>query len=125
MQDLGPWDGDRATMDTPAATTKPSDEGLALSTWKQLVDNGSLQDGDEHYRATARPAVARVSRKVYDAAGPTVTLTGDRGSVTLPAEVAADIADGVVWLPANSLGNGVLADLASPGSRVTVKEGQK
>ena len=52
-----------------------------------------------------------------------MTLTGDRGSITLPAEVA-DIADGAVWVPANSLGNGVLADLASPGSRVTVKEGQ-
>jgi NADH-quinone oxidoreductase subunit G len=26
-----------------------------------------------------------------------------------------------VWVPANSFGNGVLADLASPGSRVTVK----
>ena len=92
-----------------------------LSTWKQLVDNGSMQDGDDAYAATARPAVARVSQKVYDAAGPTVTLTGDRGSVTVPAEVA-DLPDGVVWLPANSLGNGVLADLASPGSRVTVKE---
>jgi NADH-quinone oxidoreductase subunit G len=49
-----------------------------------------------------------------------VTLTGDRGSLTLPAEVA-DVPDGVVWVPANSAGNGVLADLASPGSRVTVK----
>ena len=48
-------------------------------------------------------------------------MTGDRGSVTLPAEVADDLADGVVWLPANSAGNGVLADLASPGSPVTVK----
>ena len=124
MEDLGPWDGDRATMDTPAEAEQATGQGLALSTWKQLVDNGSMQDGDEHYRATARPAVARVSRQVYDAAGPTVTLTGDRGSVTVPAEVA-DVADGVVWLPANSLGNGVLADLASPGSRVTVKEGQK
>ncbi len=36
----------------------------------------------------------------------------------LPAEVA-DLPDDVVWLPSNSLGNGVLADLASPGSRVT------
>ena len=27
-----------------------------------------------------------------------------------------------MWVPANSFGNGVLADLASPGSRVTVKE---
>ena len=29
--------------------------------------------------------------------------------------------DGVVWVPANSFGRGVLADLASPGSSVTVK----
>ena len=42
------------------------------------------------------------------------------GRVTLPAEVA-DLPDDVVWVPANYAGNGVLADLASPGSRVTVK----
>ena len=122
MQELGPWDGERAGFDTVGASAPPgSTTGLALSTWKLLVDNGSMQDGDEHYRATARPAVARVSQQVYDATGPTVTLTGDRGSITLPAEVA-DIADGAVWVPANSLGNGVLSDLASPGSRVTVQE---
>ena len=40
--------------------------------------------------------------------------------MTLPAE-PADLDDGVVWVPANSFGNGVLADLASPGSRVSVK----
>jgi NADH-quinone oxidoreductase subunit G len=80
-----------------------------------------MQAGDDNLAATARPAVARVSKKVYDSTGPVVTLTGDRGSLTLPAEVA-DIPDDVVWVPANSLGNGVLADLASPGSRVTVKE---
>ena len=51
--------------------------------------------------------------------GATVTLTGDRGSVTIAAE-PADLDDDVVWVPANSFGNGVLADLASPGSRVTV-----
>ena len=33
-----------------------------------------------------------------------------------PAE-PADLADDVVWVPANSFGSGVLADLASPGSR--------
>jgi NADH-quinone oxidoreductase subunit G len=63
-----------------------------------------------------------MSQATYDAHGPTVTLTGDRGSVTLPAQVA-DLADDVVWVPANSFGNGVLADLASPGSRVTVTKG--
>ncbi len=57
---------------------------------------------------------------MYDALGATVTITGDRGSVTLPAE-AGDVVDGTVWVPANSFGRGVLADLASPGSHVRVK----
>jgi len=121
MEELGPWDGARPSMDAAVVSTGSTSEGLVLSTWKQLLDNGSMQDGDDNLAATARPAVARVSQKVFDAVGPVVTLTGDRGSVTVPAEVA-DLADDVVWLPANSLGNGVLADLASPGSRVTVEE---
>jgi NADH-quinone oxidoreductase subunit G len=50
-----------------------------------------------------------------------VTVTGDRGSVTLPTEACADLVGDTVWVPANSTGNGVLADLASPGSGVRVK----
>ncbi len=122
MNDLGPWDGARAAAPAVAAATG-LDAGLALASWKQMLDDGSLQDGDKHLAATARPVVARVSRLVHDAVGPTITVTGDRGSVTLPAEVADDIVDGVVWLPTRSFGNGVLADVASPGSRVTVKGG--
>jgi NADH-quinone oxidoreductase subunit G len=103
---------------------------MALATWKQLIDLGSMQDGEAHLRATARRPVARLSQASYDAlfglldadAGEPViaTLTGDRGSVTLPVEVA-DLPDGVVWVPARSFGRGVLAELASPGSPVTVK----
>jgi NADH-quinone oxidoreductase subunit G len=122
MEDLGPWDGDRAAHD-PVVNGKPANaasQSLALATWKQLLDNGSMQDGDDNLRATARNAVARVSQAVLDSCGDTVTLTGDRGEWTLPAEVA-DLPDRVVWVPANNAGNGVLADLASPGSRVTVK----
>jgi NADH-quinone oxidoreductase subunit G len=121
---MGPWDGERASLagfEARSARTSTTGE-FALATWKLLVDNGSMQDGDKAYRATGRAPVARVSRSTYDAVGPTVTLTGDRGSVTLPAE-PADLDDGVVWVPANSFGNGVLADLASPGSRVTVAKG--
>lgn len=122
MEQLGPWDGDRVAHQPVG--TRPSDgEGLALATWKQLVDHGSMQDGDDNLRATARPAVARVSASVLASVGPVVTITGDRGSWTLPAE-EADLPEGVVWVPANNHGNGVLADLASPGSRVSVKGGQ-
>jgi NADH-quinone oxidoreductase subunit G len=133
MEELGPWDGERATMQSSPSADSPgleavagapsSTTGVALSTWKQLIDNGSMLDGDDNLAATARPAVALVSQQVFDRVGPIVTLTGDRGSVTVPAEVA-DLPDDVVWLPANSLGNGVLADLASPGSRVTLEEAQ-
>ncbi|MFT4289086.1 NADH-quinone oxidoreductase subunit G [Nocardioides sp.] len=90
-----------------------------LATWKLMLDNGVLQQGDKALAATARPAVARLSQRNLDEFGTTVTITGDRGSVTLPAE-AADLADDVVWLPANSTGRGLLADLASPGSPVEV-----
>jgi NADH-quinone oxidoreductase subunit G len=126
MTEMGPWDGERATMggfETGASAPSSTTEGLRLSTWKQMLDNGSMQDGDKHLAATARAAVVRVSATMYDALGPVMTVTGDRGSTTLPAEIAEDLVDGVVWVPANSSGRGVLSDVASPGSRVTVKGG--
>ncbi|GEP33744.1 NADH-quinone oxidoreductase [Nocardioides szechwanensis] len=123
MADMGPWDGQRLAAPSVTATKATTTEGLVLSTWKQLIDGGTMQHGDKYLAATARPTVACVSQTVFDAVGPTVTVTGDRGSVTLPAVAVDDIVDGVVWLPANSLGRGVLADVASPGSRVTVKGG--
>jgi NADH-quinone oxidoreductase subunit G len=121
MQDFGPWDGGRATFAPGTGGTAASGDGLVLATWKQLLDLGSMQDGEEHLRATARRPVVRVPQTVHEAVGPLATITGDRGSVTLPTEPTDDLVDGVVWLPANSFGNGVLADLASPGSRVTLK----
>ena len=69
MEDLGPWDGDRAAHE-PVLDGKPAKAAaktLALATWKQLLDNGSMQDGDDNLRATARNAVARVSQAVLDA----------------------------------------------------------
>jgi NADH-quinone oxidoreductase subunit G len=124
MVEMGPWDGDRATLpEQPGASavTGLEKNQLALATWKLMLDNGSMQDGEKYLRATSRTAVCRVSRDAAAALGEMVTLTGDRGSVTLPVEVADDLADDTVWVPANSTGNGVLADLASPGSGVRVK----
>ncbi|MEV5003417.1 NADH-quinone oxidoreductase subunit G [Nocardioides sp. LML1-1-1.1] len=132
MGQLGPWDGPRVEWapaaaesaapagESPHSTAGNPHSAVRLATWKQLLDNGSLQDGDKYLKATARTPVALVTRAVYDAHGPTVTLTGDRGSITLPAEIGDDLVDGVVWVPANSVGDGVLADLASPGSTVTI-----
>ncbi len=129
MAQIGPWDGGRSPLvevrgaSAPSLETKGSDT-LVLASWKQSIDNGRMQDGDKYLRATARPVVALVPQDVYDAYGPTVTLTGDRGQVTLPAAVGDDLVAGVVWVPANSFGAGVLSDLAPPGSRVRVEGGE-
>ena len=45
-----------STASPPRLPPRP----LALATWKQLLDNGSMQDGDDNLRATARNAVAKV-----------------------------------------------------------------
>jgi len=124
MEEFGPWDGDRLRLAPPPAPKdrKVLKTKLTLATWKQLVDNGSMQDGDSNLKATGRRAVARVTQDTYEMLKQVaeVTLTGDRGSVTLPLEVA-DLPEGVVWVPADSFGNGVLADLSSPGGMVSVK----
>jgi NADH-quinone oxidoreductase subunit G len=128
MVEMGPWDGDRAGLpETPAASTVtgPGDGQVALATWKLMLDNGSMQDGEKYLRATSRTPVCRLSPTAASAIGSVVTLEGDRGSVTLPVEVAHDLADDVAWVPANSTGNGVLADLASPGSGVHLKGGSQ
>ena len=137
MQSLGPWDGSRPTLDAGKAPKAPrSSKGagkagsFALATWKQLIDLGSMQDGEVHLRATGRRPVAHLSPAAYesvfgmsqaeDGHDLLATISGDRGSVTLPV-VVADLPDDVVWVPARSFGRGVLAELASPGSPVTVK----
>ena len=123
MQEMGPWDGDRVTLSPDHAVVEPVDgDDVRLASWKQLLDNGRLQDGDPALRATARRPVVRMPAALSDGLGETVTLTGDRGSVTLPVEVVRDdaMAAGTVWVPANSFGRGVLADLASPGTSVTI-----
>jgi len=109
---VGPQGIERAGAPDPAGS-------FHLATWKLLIDNGRMQVGDKSYSATARPAVALLSRKNLIRFGTTVTITGDRGSVTLPAR-EAEVAEDVVWMPSNSTGRGVLADLASPGAAVEV-----
>ena len=123
MQAAGATTTSGSADSTGVGPAQAPTRGFKLSTWKLMIDNGRMQEGDKAYAATARPAVALLSAANLERLGTTVTVTGDRGSVTLPA-AAADLADDVVWLPANSLGRGVLADVASPGSRVEVTHAQ-
>jgi NADH-quinone oxidoreductase subunit G len=125
MEQLGPWDGARAAAGKPSEGAQVGDGDYTLASWKQMLDLGRMQDGEEHLRATARTAVARLNDAAAQQFGDTVTITGERGSVTLPVEVTADLPDGVVWVPANSFGGGVLRDLGRPNSRVSLSGGDR
>jgi NADH-quinone oxidoreductase subunit G len=87
------------------APPRPAAGEAVLATWRRLLDNGSLQDGEPHLAGTARPVTALLSpATAADLAvswGDTITVVTERGAVSLPAE-SAELPRGVVWLPANS-----------------------
>ncbi|MGH3796577.1 MAG: NADH-quinone oxidoreductase subunit G [Pseudonocardiaceae bacterium] len=95
---------------------QPAAGKALLATWRRLLDNGSMQDGEPHLAGTARPAVALLSEATAHEfgvrLGGNVRVSTDRGSVTLPA-VVADLPPGVVWVPGNSGPATVRASLAA------------
>jgi NADH-quinone oxidoreductase subunit G len=94
-----------------------------LATWRQLLDRGSLQAGEPHLAGTARKAVARVSAETAQKLGDSVTVSTERGAITVPLEVA-DLPEGVVWLPANSDGSTVRPSLGvGHGAVVSIRGG--
>jgi len=124
---IGTWRGARQTA--PAVPAEPQDAAgsgeAALATWHLLLDDGRMQDGEPYLAGTARPATARMSPGTAAEAGVAdggkVTVATERGSCTLPVEVT-DMPDRVVWLPANSAGCAVRAQLgAGHGTRVTLR----
>ncbi|TWP47832.1 NADH-quinone oxidoreductase subunit G [Lentzea tibetensis] len=118
-----------AAPNVPAPLLSPPKAGQAvLATWRRLIDNGSLQDGEPHLAGTARPVVAKVSEATAGhlgiELGGEITVSTARGSVTLPVE-ADDLPDGVVWVPANSGDVTVRRNLAAGhGSVVSVSGGK-
>ncbi|RJS46144.1 NADH-quinone oxidoreductase subunit G [Nocardioides cavernaquae] len=124
LEEVGPWDGERPALPgVPVhGERKVLKTKLTLATWKQLIGTASLLEDEHTLQATARPAVARITAETHAMLKGVaeVTLSGDRGQITLPVEVA-DLPEGVVWVPANAFGTGVLAELSSPGGMVSVK----
>jgi NADH-quinone oxidoreductase subunit G len=112
---LGTWRGPRseppgvtgAWPGVPLTHVKGSGVlDVRLATWRQLLDSGTMQDGEPSLAGTARPVVARMSAgtaaEAGTADGDKVTVATERGSVTVPVEVVP-MADHVVWLPAAGL----------------------
>ncbi|MDX6200669.1 MAG: NADH-quinone oxidoreductase subunit [Frankiales bacterium] len=99
-----------------------------LASWRMLLDEGTLQDGEPFLAATARRPVARLSPAtaavVGVAEGELLAVGTDRGTITLPL-MLADLPDNVVWLPANSAGSSIHRDLGvGAGAVVRIGAGQ-
>jgi NADH-quinone oxidoreductase subunit G len=112
----------------PADVAPPSAGRAVLATWHQLIDLGSLQDGDEHLAGTARPVVAALSKATAGdrgiASGDPVTVRTEQGAMTLPALIVDDMVDGVVWVPTNSPGSTVNRTLGvTAGAQVEISTG--
>ena len=121
MGSLGRWTGARWVV--PSDSPAPDPGGVLLASWRLLLDSGLMQEGEPHLAATARPTVAMMSSATAEGLGETVTVTGPAGSVTLPVAVA-DVVDDVVWVPTNSPGCHIYADLGLvPGSSIQISAG--
>jgi NADH-quinone oxidoreductase subunit G len=123
---IGKWDGARVSLNKVNASTQPAlnaDQAL-ITSWRRLLDLGTLQQGEENLAGTARRTVAVISPKRAQALG---VVDGDQlkistaqGSVTLSALVE-NIHDDAVWAPRNSRGSQLLVNLgAAHGAVVTV-----
>ena len=122
MNSLGVWDGARVTF-TPANAGSISGETI-LSSWRLLLDAGSLQDGEVNLAKTAHPSVAVISAdragKLGVTHGDQVTISSKVGAITLPVEIA-DIDSKTVWIPRNSQSSRAIALLgAASGIEVSV-----
>ena len=116
FESIGNWDGQLVSM-KPAAPLEvksvKADEAI-LSSWRNLLDKGSLQDGEENLAGTARQSVAVISQSRASSLNvkenDLVRVSNDYGAVTLPC-VIEDIEDSSVHLPRNSLGSQLFRNL--------------
>jgi NADH-quinone oxidoreductase subunit G len=125
---IGQWSGARpASPQTEAAPLRPAAGQAVLAGWRMALDAGRLQDGEPHLAGTARAPVARLSEStavgIGVAEGELVTVSTERGAITLPAQMT-DMDDYVVWLPLNSPGSAVHQTLGvTAGAVVSIERG--
>ncbi|WP_273732590.1 NADH-quinone oxidoreductase subunit G [Mycolicibacterium septicum] len=123
---LGTWTGPRAAVPSsaPQPPPAPGPGQAVLASWHLLLDAGRLQDGEPYLAGTAVSPVVRLSPATATELGVTpggpVTVSTDRGSVTLPLSIA-EMPDRVVWVPTNSPGSAIHRQLGvTAGALVSI-----
>jgi NADH-quinone oxidoreductase subunit G len=120
------WQGERSKMKSVSALPQPnlSTNEALITSWRRLLDLGTLQEGEENLAGTARQTVAVISEKRAQALGVAdgdlLKISTAEGFVTLPALIE-NIHDDALWAPRNSRGSQLLTKLnAVHGEVVTV-----
>ena len=119
------WNGQREEFlpATPSELVEVGQGEALLATHKPMLDAGRLQDGATMLAGSARRPVVFASRATVAGLGidegEELTLSTQRGSITLPLQFA-DLPDGVVWVPECSQGSIVHESLGNFGSSVTL-----
>ncbi len=123
---LGNWDGSRTQFAQVSAKSPQAVSGndAILTSWRRLLDMGTLQKGEDNLAGTRRPTVAVISPNRAQTLGVTsgqqVRVSNAHGAITIPVLVE-DIHDDAVWVPRNSFASQTLIALnAVHGDVVTV-----
>ena len=121
---LGNWDGKTLAF-AKTSEVKPavSDGKLYLTSWRLLLDLGTLQEGEANLAGTARKATVRISKVRADKLGVNegdlLSISSDLGSLKLPVEIS-EMSDDAIWVPRNSIDSQVIANLGFVSGQVTV-----
>ena len=123
---IGKWDGARVSFNKVSVSSQPALNAnqVLITSWRRLLDLGTLQQGEDNLAGTARQTVAVISPKRAEAIGVVdgdlLKISTNQGSVTLSALVE-NIHDDAVWAPRNSRGSQLLVNLGvAHGAVVTV-----
>ena len=120
---LGNWDGAKPSMKSAAAGNeiKVGTDEAVLTSWRNLLDKGSLQEGEDNLAGTARAATVVISQNRANSlsvkSGELIRVSNTYGAITLPCTVA-DIDDAKVWLPRNSASAQLIKVLGTVGNSV-------
>ena len=120
---IGAWDARAEFNSVPKKDLSAANGAALLSSWRLLLDAGSLQDGESNLAGTAHPSVAVISAKraaslqVVD--GDLLRISTKEGWVMLPCQID-EINEDSVWIPRNSEKSRAIATLGIASGPVSV-----
>jgi len=123
FESIGNWDGSRSAMKLIPGNPGKSATGdeAVLNSWRNLLDKGSLQDGEDNLAGTARKSIVVISPARAKSLGVNesdlVRVSNEYGAITLPCSIS-DIEESSVWLPRNSQSSQLIRNLATVSNSI-------